>query len=295
MNKQYNLITLSIVFLLAIISSISAVSVVNVISTPSEVAPGEIVDINMEIENIFEYDIYNLNIKLDLSSFDVPFAPFQSSSERFLDKLKDGDDERFSFKLIAIPSAGSGIYKLPIQITYEDNEGQLFSKSELISVTINAQPELKVSLELESTLIKGQENEFSIKIINSGLSDVKFLYLSVNDAPGINFLSEKEQYIGDVDSDDFDSVSFKAYISESSSNLITLPVTIKFRDSTNKEFILSKTVSLNIYSLESAQELGLAKKPNYTIYIVVVILVLWYFIRKYLKKRKRRKARRQGK
>ena len=148
MNKQYNLITLSIVFLLAIISSISAVSVVNVISTPSEVAPGEIVDINMEIENIFEYDIYNLNIKLDLSSFDVPFAPFQSSSERFLDKLKDGDDERFSFKLIAIPSAGSGIYKLPIQITYEDNEGQLFSKSELISVTINSQPELKVSLEL---------------------------------------------------------------------------------------------------------------------------------------------------
>ncbi len=293
MNKQSPLIALSIIFLLVIISSISAVSVVDVASTPLEVVPGEIVHINVEIENIFEYDIYNLNVKLDLSSFDVPFAPFQSSSERFLDKLKDGEDEKFGFKLIALPSASSGIYKIPVQITYEDEDGQFFTKSELISVTINAEPELRVSLELEAPLIKGQENKFSIKIINSGLSDVKFVYLSVSDALGINFLSEREQYIGDVDSDDFDSVSFKAYISESSSNLITLPVTIKFRDSTNKEFILPKTVTLNIYSLENAQELGLVKKPNYTIYFVGVILILWYFIRKYLKKRKRRKARRQ--
>ena len=118
MNKQTTLILMSLVFTLVLITLISAVSVTNVASYPTEVAPGEKIIISIEVENIFEYDIFNLNVNLDLSSIDVPFAPYQTSSERFLDELKDGDDESFGFKLIALPSADSGIYKLPIIIGF---------------------------------------------------------------------------------------------------------------------------------------------------------------------------------
>ena len=135
-------------------------------------------------------------------------------------------------------------------------------------------------------LIKGKENSFSIKIINSGLADVKFVYLTVNNVNGIKFLSEKEQYIGDINSDDFDSAKFTAFVNENAANTINLIVTLVFKDATNKEFTETKTISLKTYSLKEAQNLGLVKKPNYVTYIVIVVLIIGFIIYRKLKKRK---------
>jgi hypothetical protein len=265
---------------------ISAVSIKDVLSSPQEVTPGEIIDISIEVENIFEEDVYNLNIKLDLFDNDkTPLAPYQSSSEKFLDELEEGDEEKFKFELIVLPSAHSGIYKIPVEITYEDIEGNLSIKNELISITINPKPELKISL-TDSVLIRGKENTFSIKLINSGLADVKFVYLTVNDINGIKFLSEKEQYIGNIDSDDSDSLEYFVYINKDSSKIINLPVILQFKDTTNKEFIETKNIVLKTYSLKEAQDLGLVKKPNYTISIIIGILILSYFIYRIRKRRK---------
>ena len=123
-------------------------------------------------------------------------------------------------------------------------------------------------------------------MINSGLADVKFVYLSVGNVKGIKFISEKEQYIGDIDSDDFDSVEFSAYINVDSSDTINLPISLKFRDATNKEFTKNKNITLKIYSLKEAQKLGLVKKPSYTTYFIIGILVLGYFGYRIRKKKK---------
>ncbi len=291
MKTQTKLIITSIFIFLFSLNFISAVSITDVSSSPQEVVPGEIVNIIIEIENIFEYDVQNLNVKLDLSGEDVPFAPYQSSSEKFLDELDDGDEEDFKFKLIVLPETSSGIYKIPVEISYEDDEEDTCTKNELISVTVNSEPELKVSLVDSEVLIKGSENVFSIKIINSGLADVKFVYLGVSDSKGIKILSEKEQYIGDIDSDDFDSVEYRIYINEDASGTINLPVILKFRDATNKEFTESKNLILKTYSLKQAQDLGLVKKTNYTIYIIIGILVLGYIGYRIRKKRKKNRGR----
>ncbi|MBU1129111.1 MAG: hypothetical protein KJ949_00585 [Nanoarchaeota archaeon] len=269
------------------LSLISAVSIKDVSSLPDQVEPGEIASITIEIENIFERDIFNLNVKLDLS--ESPFAPYQSSSEKFVEELEEDEEEKFTFRLIVLPSTSSGIYKVPVQINYEDEDGNKSEKTELISITVNAEPELKISVEDSSALIRGSENSFSLKIINSGLADVKFVYFSVGDVNGINFLSEKEQYIGDIDSDDYDSVDYRIYLDENAQAIINLPVTLKFRDATNQEFVETKTVTLKTYSLKEAQALGLAKKPNYLVYVVIVFVIVGFIIRRLQKKRKKKK------
>jgi hypothetical protein len=288
-NKQITVLGFAMIFLVFALSLISAISITGVTSTPSEVVPGEIVSVNMRIENIFQDDVFNLNVKLNLEN--VPFAPYQSSSESYLDELKNDDSEVFNFELIALPSAGTGIYKIPVEITYEDEDSNFSTKSELISIIINSVPELTISLE-DVILIKGQENIIDIKIVNSGLSDVKFMYVNLNDVIGLNFLTEKNQYLGDIDSDDFDSAEYGIYISESSTGSITLPVKLTYKDSTNKEFTQIKNIILRVYSLEEAQSLGLVKKPNYTTYFVLGILVIGYFTYRSVKKRRRRKNRR---
>jgi hypothetical protein len=283
---------LGIFLLVSMLNVISAVSITDVSSNPSEVVPGQTADITIEIENIFDYDIENIRVKLDLTQ--SPFAPYQSSSEKFLDELGSEDSEDFEFQLIALPDTLSGIYKIPVQIIYEDNTGINTTKNEMISLIVNSKPELKISLEDSVTIIKGRENKISVRIVNSGLADVKFLYVTMNEANGINILSEKEQYIGDIDSDDFDSVEYNIYINPDASNTIDTPVTIKYKDATNKEFSEVKIISIRTYSLKEAQELGLAKKPNYTLYAgiaFVVIVFIIYRIRKSIKKRKKIEGR----
>jgi hypothetical protein len=268
---------------------VSAISIKDVSTSPEEVVPGEVVTVSIEIENIFEYDVANLNVKLDLE--DAPFAPYQSSSEKFLEDLDEGDEETFRFKLITLPETDTGIYKIPVKINYEYGDENDSLKQELISVTVNSKPELKVSLEDSIVLIKGKENVFSVKIVNSGLADVKFVYLKANNVNGIKFLSEKEQYIGEINSDDFDNVEYKAHISAEASGTINLPIVLTFRDATNKEFTETQNVVLKIYSLQEAQKLGLIEKPNYTIYVLGGIVVLGYIFFRIKKKRKLKAAR----
>ena len=288
------MLTIIGIFLFVItLNSISAVSITDVSSFPEEAIPGQIIDVSIEIENIFSEDIENLIVKLNLSGENIPFAPYQSSSEKFLDELDSGDEEIFKFRLITLPEAQSGIYKIPVTISYENKEKNVSIKDEisLISLIINSQPELKVSLDDSSVLIKGKENSFSIKIINSGLADVKFVYLSVSDVNGIKFLSEKEQYVGDIDSDDFDRIEYNVYVNADASKTINLPVILKFKDATNKEFIESKSIILRTYSLKEAQKLGFTKKPNYSLYIIISILVTGFIFYRILRKRKLKNRR----
>lgn len=293
MNNKF---LIPLCMILISLTFISAVSITDVISTPSEVVPGETIDIRIEIENIFEYDVTNLNVKLDLSGEDVPFAPYQSSSEKFLDELDEGDEEDFKFKLITLPATHTGIYKIPVEINYNyenDNDTLLEGKkSELISITVNAEPELKVSLDDSIVLIKEKENTLSLKIINSGLSDVKFLYVTVGSVANLKFLSETEQYIGDIDSDDFDSVEYKVFIKDEALDSITLPVTLTFLDATNKEFVESTNLIVKTYSLKEARELGLIDKPKIVPYLIGFLTVGGYISYRFLKKRKLKKSRR---
>lgn len=289
MNLKKNFIMICIFFFsLASLTIVSAVTIKDVSSIPNEIAPGEVASISIEIENIFEKDVKNLEVKLDLT--EAPFAPYQSSSETFLDELNEGDEERFKFKLIVLPETASGVYKIPVKINYQYEEENR-TKEELISLTVNSIPKLKASLEDSVVLIKGKENEIIIKVVNSGLSDTKFVYLEVSDISGIKFLTEKEQYIGDIDSDDFDSIKYQAYLSSDASNLINLPVTLKYRDATNKEYTEIKKITIKTYTLKEAQKLGLIESQSYTLYIIGGIGIISFIIYRILKKRKLKKKR----
>jgi len=289
-------ILISLCMILISLSFATAVSITDVSSSPVEVVPGEIISITIEIENIFNYDVTNLNVKLNLLGADVPFAPYQSSSEKFLDKLKDGDEEDFKFKLITLPETPTGIYKIPVIITYNDEDGndtllEEGPKLELISVTVNSEPELKVYLDDSVVLIKGKENIVVLKIINSGLSDVKFLYIAPSDVTGLKFISEKEQYIGDIDSDDFDNVEYKVIVNADAPNSITLLVTLNYMDATNKEFSETANLVLKTYSFKEAVELGLVEKPKILVPLIITLLVVAYIVYRILKKRKLKKKR----
>lgn len=262
-----------------------AITIDSVYSSPDEVIPGQNIDISLNIENTLEDDVKDIDIILDLSKF--PFAPSDSGSEKNIQGLDEGEDELIKFKLICLPEAISGIYKIPVKLNYKIEKGNQttsYSKEILISIKVGSKPELKVFLESSDILIKKQKGVITLKVINSGLTDIKFLYASLEPLVGISALSEKSQYIGDLDSNDFDSVEYSLQINDVASSTLNLPITLKYKDSTNKEYSETQYVQLKTYSKDEASKLGLIKKQKNFLLILGAFLLLIILLRKKLKK-----------
>ena len=290
MKKQIVLITL--VFIILSLAGISALVVDSVNMNPDEIAPGETSKVNLGLENNGNLDVNDVNVILDLSA--VPFAPYDSSSEFNIDEIRDGRIKYAEFEIIALSDAKSGIYKIPVKVSYEE-DNEIKTKNLLISININSKPVIGISSE-NALLLKGQENEVSIKIINKGLNDVKFLEIGVGGSTSYDILSEKNVYVGDVDSDDFEEESFNIYFKPNSLSRVNLPVSLRYKDSLNKEYTEELTIPLTIYSKEKAIEAGLLQKSNTSTYItiVVVIIIIYIIYRKIKKSRKRKKEQKEN-
>jgi len=266
--------------LLAIFTSAGEIAIKNVES--SDVEPGKISNIRIILENQGSNDIENVLVSLDLSSDSLPFAPSGSAAEKTIDEIKDDDKESVSFQLIALPDAKPQIYKIPLTIKYNDVE-----ESTVISIKVISEPELEVAIE-ESDIVKVSDTgQVTIRFVNRGLSDIKFLTASLLPSPDYNILSASSFYVGNIEPDDFETVTFDLRINN---KISFIPVKVEYRDSDNKLFTKTEFLDINIYSFEEAKQLGLTK-TNYTPFIIttVLLIIVLFIIIRYVRKRSRAK------
>ena len=279
--------------LMFVVQIASALTIKDVISTPSEFAPGETGKVELEIENELEEDTEDVVVSLDLTA--TPFAPYQSGADASIeDGVSKGDKETVSFNLIALADAEAGIYRIPVLITYTlDINGSLpETRATFMSLTINSPPTLQLSY--EGILIKGKKNKLDIRITNKGLTEAKLLNVNLADIDGLEFLSAKEIYVGDIESDDFDSVDFSVFVEGRADSLVNLPITLTYRDALNKLIEEEINVVLKTYTEEEAIALGLRTKSKAMLYtIVVVILIVVWIIYRQIKKRRRNKKKKK--
>jgi len=104
------------------------------------------------------------------------------------------------------------------------------------------------------------------------------------DSSDYKILSSNKEYIGDLDSDDFQSVDFKIKINPK--KMVSLKFKISYMDALNKEYSEELEAQLKILS---AAEIGKAKNNTSTIviFLVIVIIAGYYFYKRYQRKRKK--------
>ncbi len=268
------LVTLTAIAFLVFSGMSSALTIDSVYSSPKDVEPGKNVDITLELRNDMNTNLEEITVSLDLTN--LPFAPYGSSNEFFVDKIKEDKTKDVTFSLITLSDAKSGVYKVPVRIKYTADEEKV-EKIETISISVNSRPILSVESEGEA-MIKGQNSEISLKIVNKGLEDVKFLEVEI-ETTSLVLLSPEIVYIGNLDSDDFDTASYDIYAGENSLGIASALVHLRYRDSNNVEYTETKNIDLRLYSKEEAIRLGLIKQSNATtIILIVVALVVLYVI-----------------
>lgn len=241
---------------------------------PKIIEPGKDAKLLFTLENLADSAMKDIIIKLDLSSVDI--APSGEISEKKLRLLESNGIADLIFSIKALPAAQGGIYKVPFSLTYSDNLGKSYEQTGLIGIEVGSEPELIFSIDSTTISKSSKVGEASIKIINSGLTDLKFVSVEILSSEKFKILSTPTIYIGDVDSDDFGTVDYK--LSVKTSDDFEIPLKLMFKDAINNDY--SKTVNVH-FNMLSASEMG--KKSAFasiipTVIVIVILLVI--FIRK---------------
>lgn len=272
------------ILLISLVSLSSALIINSVSMDHDTIAPGEKSSVTFSVKNNGDNDLTDVSISLDFTN--IPLAPYDSSSEYTINQLDSDKTKEVSFQILAFNNAASGIYKIPVNIKYNE-DGIIANRQSIISIMVNSIPIIDINYD-DGLLLKGQNNKVTIKIINKGLADVKFLELNAESSSSYNIISQSQVYIGDVDSNDFQTADFSIYFNNNPSKLVSLPLNVKYKDVTNKEYTQNFDIQLKVYTKEQAQSLGLVSADN-TIYIVlgIIVLIVVFFIYRAIRKRRR--------
>jgi len=242
-------------------------NIINVKTVPDFVEPGSKAQLLITLENMAYTSMKDISVKPDFSS--VSLAPYQEMGEKKIQRMEAGEIKDLVFNIVALPDAKGGIYKVPLSITFTDELGKEYSITGTIAVEVNSEPNLEVYVDSSTLTSSSKTGKVVFKIVNKGLTDIKFMNVKLLPDKKINILSTGTVYVGNVDSDDFETVDFTI---EAKGNTINLPLKLEYKDINNGVHNESINVAYNLPS---------GGKTNWWLMVILLALaVLIFFKRK---------------
>lgn len=264
-------------------------SVVSVISDPVSLKPGAIGTVNILLKNLAASKIRNVRVALDLNG--VPLAAVGSSNEKTINSIDPGQQKIISIDLMAEGEADSKVYKVPLLLQYSDWTGNEFTKNVTTGLVVGDKPDLRVIIESSEITTAGTAGLVSIRFVNKGTEDIKFLNVLLEETDDFELLSSAEQYVGNVDSDDYETAEFNLYVKPTRKTALALPITIEFNDANNNAFSRSVILEHRLYSASEAKKRGLMQGSSAIGILIILVIVgagIWFFLKwrkKHLKKK----------
>ena len=218
-------------------------------------------------------DSFLQDVKATLNLGDVPFAPLGSTNEKSVYQIDSKGSYEFDFNLLAEPDAKSNIYKVPLKISYSDVLGNVYIKNGTIGIVIGAKPELSVTLDTTEVYETQKSGNVIIKVVNKGVTNIKFANVKLMPGKDYRILSNDEDYLGNIDSDDYETAEFKIYVENKKDKKIILPIRLEYMDANNNEYKTDMNIEMPLYSASEAKKFGLAAGNGKTGFVIVVLIV----------------------
>jgi hypothetical protein len=277
MQKQIKILCAS-VFMLVLVMSLTSAMVIKSVEA-NNFQPGSQQEITLKVKNTLDDDAKDVSLILDLSK--TPFS--MNGIEDNPDKVSEDDTENFDFTLKASSSAKAGDYQIPYTLSYNKNQ----TKEGTFSLTVEAEPQLSYTVSTNTPVV-GSKAKITLKIINKGLGDAKFVGVTLIPS-GYTLLSEDNYYIGTIDSDDSQNENFEVIFTNQNP---TITARVEYKNFDNELVTETVNLPLTVYSQEQALKLGIIQANNSGIYILIsaVVIIGWIIIRKVRKKRRLNKA-----
>lgn len=275
------------------VRSRDAVLAINKIKTDKEnIIPGTMTKVSFVLENLADNTLNDIKLNLDIYSevtlatsvtfIELPFTPIGSGNEKTLKKLSPRESNEIIFNLFTDADAETKAYKIPYTLTYYDASGANFSREGILGFIVQSTPDLTVNIESTQVNGPGSRASVEVKLVNKGFSDIKFLNVILAETKEFEIVSNPESYIGELDSDDYETADYTLQLSNKARDHVTLPLTVEYRDAVGTFY--TDNIELNL-------KIGKKKSPvvGILVWIVIIALIVGGII--YIRKRRKKRRR----
>ena len=232
---------------------------------------GESQKYTLTFENKNNIELKDVVITLDLQNVESEALSTKSGSNQFfLDRINGNQQKEIIINLVATPNSDSKPYLLPITIDYEDALGNSYTKSVVSSVQVYSKPELTLELDSQEKYTTGN-GRYTLSIANPSPTTAKGVELRIISQDSYEVLDGGFQYIGDLDSDDFQTLQSDIFVSDSDA---ALQIELNYLDAYNKKITETREIPLKIYSDERLSELGIVGESQGGFSFTTIILLL---------------------
>lgn len=250
---------------------------------PEKIQPGDFVTIDIGLKNKGKITIKDIDVSLDLD--ESVLAPIGSGNTKRIKEILPGETGKISFTLIADTSADIKVYSIPLNLEYKDIRNAEYTDETRVSLVMSAEPDLAVVVDSSEITSLQKAGTVTLKVINKGITDLKYLNARLVSTDQYEVLSSSnEEYIGNMDSDDFETIEF---LIKPKTDDVRLNIVVDFKDPYNKEY--SQTYDLPLRIVSKA-ELGQSSFPWTTVFIVLLlaaVVIYWWYRRRKKKKHKK--------
>jgi len=246
------------------------VGVEGIQTEPEKLVPGQPAKMKVKIKNYGGSRVTDVAFKLDVSSDDIPIAPLHSGAEKKLKDIKPGEEAELDFDIAALSDAEAKVYKVPVEITYYDELGTMYTKEDIIGLRVGAEPDFVVNLEDTEAYQVGKAGKLVLSISNVGPSEINYVTIELLPSDSYEIIGKAMEYLGNLDPDDFESAQFKIYPKSENADL---NIKISYKDSYNNAGEKVIKIPLPIYTARQLGEYGLDGKTG-QVYVKAVIYIL---------------------
>ncbi len=237
-------------------------------SVPAKIAPGQGSKVSLSLRNFGPSEFKNVRVSLNLTD---PFVPLRGGSERRVDRIGAQESQAVVFEVLASSGAESKAYRVPVTVNFEDAAGTKFSFKDVVGLQVGDEPRLDVQLDSSTLLRAGALGKVSLKLVNSGTEEVKYLSVRLLDSDAYQSAGSDRFYVGTVASDDFETLDFDVFALKDDPRL---DVALEFRDSNNELYQRTVQVTVPTYTEEEISRFQLEPKAEMNWLLLIVALVV---------------------
>ncbi|RME53566.1 hypothetical protein D6783_01730 [Candidatus Woesearchaeota archaeon] len=265
----------------------AAISITKMTSTPQEILPGRPATITLTVKNLADSRLRDIAVSLSTertvgsTTTTLPITPLTTSLEQRIPELLADEEKTLTFGIVTNPDADSDVYSIPVTITFSDERDNDYTYTDEIGIIINAPPALDVYIESADVYTDKKTGDVTLKFVNRGLSEIKLLNVELKPHESYERLGGSSTiYIGNVDSDDFDTQSIT--IKAKKDNLV-IPVKVTYLDAFNNQYEEERELAVTLISSKERNGGG----TNWVVIVAVLAVIAGgiYWWRK--RKRKR--------
>ncbi|MFA5108043.1 MAG: hypothetical protein WC492_00725 [Candidatus Micrarchaeia archaeon] len=196
-----------------------------------------------------------------------------------------GDIAPDNYKIAVLPvgvnDVQAGFYRQYMSIKSKDDNGDA-KADELQPLGINVEGVSDVSVFVSAKpapIVAGSDNTLSVLVSNIGSSPIKALIVKIDGKDFVLQEAQDEQFIGGLAEDDFSTVQYKVKVANVPTSVSPLNVSMRFKDSYNRDYNRSQIVQLKILSPSDA---GAGAQGGVDIFMLIIVLVIigaavWHF------------------